>query len=70
MKISKVYEVWVGGDMLDDQLTLDQALTMAREAFIEEQKEEVPADVVVDEHSYIEIEKLEELDKVDDGPQW
>lgn len=70
MKVSKVYEVWVGGDMLDDQLTLDQALKMAREAFVEEQKEEVPADVVIDEHSYIEIEKLEELDKIDDDPQW
>lgn len=64
MKISKVYEVWVGGDMVGDDLTLDQARLLAREEFERELKEAEPVDVVVDEHSYIEIESLEDLDSV------
>ncbi len=72
MKISKVYEVWVGGDMIDDQLTLEEALTIARQEFTEQRAEHPndPADVVIDEHSYIEIENIEELDLVDNDPQW
>lgn len=70
MKVSKVYEVWVGGDMVDDDLTLDMALKLARQEFKKEQKEAEPVDVVIDEHSYIEIEKEEDLDLVDNDPQW
>lgn len=72
MKVSKVYELWVGGDMVDDQLTLEQVLVMAREEFAREQKEHPtdPADVVIDEHSYITIEDDEDLDTVDYEPKW
>lgn len=72
MKVSRVYEVWVGGDMIDDQLTLQEALDMARDEFKREQKEhpEDPADVVLDEHSYVEIEDEEDLDTIDFVPKW
>ena len=72
MKVSKVYELWVGGDMIDDQLNLEQVLTMAREEFAREKKEHPndPADVVIDEHSYITIEDDEDLDTVDYAPKW
>ena len=66
MKVSKVYEVWVGGDMVDDNLTLEQARLMAIRAFkveIRDPKDD-PAEVVVDEHSYITIESFEDLDKL------
>lgn len=64
MKVSKVYEVWVGGDMLDDGMTFNAARVMAEDALREELKEEVPADVVIDEHSYFTIESFEDLDKL------
>lgn len=66
MKVTKVYEVWVGGDMIGDDMTLDQARLEATKQFKLELKEhpDDPADVVVDEHSYIEIESLEDLDKL------
>lgn len=64
MKVSKVYEVWVGGDMLDDGMTFNAARVMAEDALREGLKEEVPADVVIDEHSYFTIESFEDLDKL------
>lgn len=72
MKVSKVYEVWVGGDMVDDDMTLNNALKVARKEFIKEQKEtrENRADVIIDEHTYIEIEELEDLDTIDNDPKW
>lgn len=70
MKISRVYEVWVGGDLVSDDLTLEQALLLAREEFARESQEKEPVDVVIDEHSYIEIESDEELDTVDFEPKW
>lgn len=72
MKITRVYEVWVGGDMVDDQMTLDEALATARHEFKQERKDHPndPADVVIDEHAYITIEDEDELDTVDFVPQW
>jgi len=66
MKVTKVYEVWVGGDMIADGLTLDQAILEATKEFKSELEEHPsdPADVVVDEHSYITIESFEDLDKL------
>lgn len=72
MKVTRVYEVWVGGDLVDDQLNLDQALNLARKEFALELKnypDEKP-DVVIDEHSYIHIESDEDLDTVDFLPKW
>lgn len=66
MKVSKVYEVWVGGDMIDDNMTLEQAKLEAANQFkleLEEHPDD-PADVVVDEHSYFEIESLEDLETI------
>lgn len=70
MKINRVYEVWVGGDLVSDDLTFDQAILLAREEFARESKEAEPVDVVIDEHSYIEIESDEDLDTVDFEPKW
>lgn len=72
MKVTRVYEVWVGGDMVDDNLDLHQALALARDEFKEQRKlhPEDPADVVIDEHTYAEIEDEDELDTVDFVPQW
>ncbi len=64
MKISKVYEVWVGGDMIDDEMDYNTAIKIAEDEFNKEQLEADPADVVVDEHSYMEIESLEDFDSV------
>lgn len=64
MKITREYEVWVGGDMIGDDLTYNQARALAEEEFKNEAKQEYPADVVVDEHSYFKIETLEDLDRL------
>ncbi len=72
MKVTRTYEVWVGGDMVDDQLKLDEALALAREQYAKELKDypDEPADVVIDEHTYIEIEHVDDLDTVDFVPKW
>ena len=72
MKVSRTYEVWVGGDMIEDQLTLDEARELATKEFEREQKEhpDDPVDVVVDEHTYVEIEHVDDLDTVDFLPKW
>lgn len=72
MKVSRTYEVWVGDDLVDDQLSLEQALALAREQYAKEHRDypENPASVVIDEHSYITIESDEDLDLVDFVPQW
>lgn len=73
MKVSRVYEVWVGGDMVEDHIqSLDQAIALARIELATQLKEhpEDPADVVLDEHTYVEIEDDEDLDLVDFVPKW
>lgn len=70
MKVSRVYELWVGGDMVEDNMSLDQALALARIEFAAQQKTEDPVDVVLDEHTYVEFEHEEDLDTVDFVPKW
>ena len=64
MRVSKVYEVWVGGDLLDDQMDYNTAMLLAKDEFKKEQAKPDPVDVVIDEHSYIEIEAWEDFEKI------
>jgi hypothetical protein len=64
MKVNKVYEVWVGGDLIEDGIELETALKLAEKFFKEESEKEDPVDVVIDEHSYIEIEEWADFDKI------
>ena len=72
MKVSRVYEVWVGGDLIEDNLTLEQARATAKHELEQELREhpDDPADVVIDEHAYVTIEHVDDLDLVDLVPQW
>lgn len=72
MKVSRVYELWVGDDLVDDQLTLDEVLALARKEREQELKDHPndPASIVIDEHAYVTIETDEDLDTVDFVPKW
>ena len=64
MIVSKVYEVWVGGDLIDDHMDYNTALQIAKAEFKGQQEKKDPVDVVIDEHSYIEIEEWADFEKI------
>lgn len=70
MKITRSYEVWTGGDMVEDFIgNKDYAIKLARKEF-KRQKEEYPdepADVVVDEIIHYTIDEAEHLDELEEA---
>lgn len=60
MKITRTYEVWTGGDLVDDWLTRDEAITIARK----ELKDANGVDVVVDEIIHYEMHNNEDLEQL------
>lgn len=67
-----VYELWVGDDMVDDQLSWEQARKMAAEEMKRLEQEYTPEErkdisVVIDEHRYYHIKTLENINDIEDG---
>jgi hypothetical protein len=61
MKITKRYEVWVGGDLIDDILDRDEAVDEARQQF---EKYGDEAEIVIDEIIHYHIETLNDLKEI------
>lgn len=70
MKITRSYEVWTGGDMVEDFISnRDYAIELARKEVERELKEypgETP-DVVVDEIVHYTLTTTEEVDELEDA---
>lgn len=65
MKITNNYEVWVGGDMIDDMLDYNTARLIAEKEFKEAGKD-LDQDVVIDEIRHYTIESLDDLTALDE----
>lgn len=59
MKVTRSYEVWVGGDMAGDMLTRQEAIDLAKKELkdIANEKPNYDIDVVVDEIIHYEIDE-------------
>lgn len=60
MKISKTYEVWHGGDMIDDMLDIKTALKIAKEELLKPDH----ADIVIDQIIHWEVENIEDIESI------
>jgi hypothetical protein len=60
MKIRKMYEVWHGGDMVDDMLDLQTALQLAKE----ELSKPDHTDVVIDQIIHWEVENFDDIESL------
>lgn len=61
MKTSTYYEVWAGDDLVDDSLSFDQAVLLARESLTKEPDVEV----VVDEVIHYTLKNLDDLSELE-----
>lgn len=67
MKVSKVYEVWTGGDMVEDFIyDRDAAIRLAREEVREQAKHPDPAEVIVDEIIHYELLNDNDVNELDE----